>query len=551
MSKLTHFASRLFGVGGKSAPEPSNMASGMTAAELHTVLYGDTNAVSVSEKTAMQASAVYASVGLIGGAVASLPLHIYKRTADGRERYDSDLWWLFNESPSAEWTAASAWQFTMQSILLKGDSFWMIERQGPKVIGLKPFHPDMVQVREIEETDQRYYIFSDDGKQVAKYADDVLHFTGIGFNGERSLTPVKAALGYAAGTAMAAEAYANTFFKGGARPDHAIEVPAEAKVTQEQFDRLKQSWGKQRSLYADQGSTPVLTGGMKVVPLSMNLEDAQLLESRQYGTEEIARIFGVPPHMIGKTDASTSWGSGIEQMSIGFVRYTLRRHLDMIQQEINRKLWPRSRLFFAEFNTDALLEGDSKSQAEYFANALGGPGSQGWMTINEVRKLKNLPPLPDGDQIIISGAAPQQNPAQQQAIAEVQREIRAMSQKPAEPTAVNVHIQTEQITTAMEATMSRTASDISEIAKSTLSQIREDIQNMPIVIPSPTVNVAAPVVHVDVPKPDAAQVHIAPQVINVAPTPVEVHLPARRTDTEIERDKNGNIVRATQVEKDI
>jgi HK97 family phage portal protein len=408
MSFITDLAAKFFsGSGGKTASdEPRNL----TASELHTLISGSAGGISVSEKTAMQASAVYASVGLIGGAVASLPLHIYKRTPDGRERYDSDLWWLFNESPASNWTAASAWQFTMQSILLKGDSFWLIERaQGGKPVGFKPFHPDMVQVRDdLLDNNARTYVFNDDGKIFARYPDDVLHFTGIGFNGKRSLTPVSAALGYAAGTTMAAEAYANTFFKGGARPDHAIEVPAEVKLTAEQRELLKTTWGRQRSAYADQGTTPVLTGGMKVVPLSMNLEDAQLLESRQYGTEEIARIFGVPPHMIGKTDASTSWGSGIEQMSIGFVRYTLRRHLDMIQQEVNRKLWPRSRLFFAEFNTDALLEGDSEAQAEYFTNALGGPGSQGWMTINEVRKLKNMPPLPEGDKIIISGAAPKQ-----------------------------------------------------------------------------------------------------------------------------------------------
>ena len=108
--------------------------------------------------------------------------------------------------------------------------------------------------------------------------------------------------------------------------------------------------------------------------------------------------------MIGKTDSSTSWGSGIEQMSIGFVRYTLRRHLDAIQQEINRKIWPRSLRVFGEFNADALLDGDSKAQAEYFSRALGGPGTQGWMTIDEVRKLKNLPPVPGGDRLIMAGS---------------------------------------------------------------------------------------------------------------------------------------------------
>lgn len=124
--------------------------------------------------------------------------------------------------------------------------------------------------------------------------------------------------------------------------------------------------------------------------------------TRKFEVEEIARIFGVPPHMIA-TEKSTSWGSGIEQMSIGFVRYTLSRYTDPMRQEANRKIWPRSRIYFGEFNKDALLDGDSKTQGEYFGKALGGPGSQGWMTINEVRRLKNLRPIPGGDRLVFAG----------------------------------------------------------------------------------------------------------------------------------------------------
>ena len=136
----------------------------------------------------------------------------------------------------------------------------------------------------------------------------------------------------------------------------------------------------------------------------MTAEDAQLLTTRQFQVEDIARVFGVPPHMIGYTEKTTSWGSGVEQMSIGFVRYTLRRYIDAIQQEINRKVWPRSLRVFGEMSADALMDGDSKAQAEYFAKALGGPGAQGWMTINEVRKLKNLPPIDGGEQVFRAGA---------------------------------------------------------------------------------------------------------------------------------------------------
>src|SRR5688500_16305604 len=115
--------------------------------------------------------------------------------------------------------------------------------------------------------------------------------------------------------------------------------------------------------------------------------------------------------MIGYTEKTSSWGTGVEQMSIGFVRYTLGRYLDSIQQEINRKIWPRSLRMFGEFNRDALLDGDSKAQAEYFAKALGGPGTQGFMAVNEVRRLKNLKPLPDdwANSVQRSGAAEQEN----------------------------------------------------------------------------------------------------------------------------------------------
>ena len=375
------------------------LSSGTRGSSLYNLLTAGSAGV-VSETQAMRVGAVFASVAIVAGAIASMPFHLYKRTeGNDRARYDSDLWWLLNESPDPAWTAASAWHFAIQSILLRGDAYRQIHRASaysPRIIGFEPIHPDTMQVDRIDGRNRyTFWVRTSTGtlEKRIKDQDDILHFPGIGFDGLRSVTPITAALGNAASLALESDRHVTAFFKGGSRADHAIVVPAQVKINQDQLDQYRDSWAEQRQRYTDTGIPPFLTGGMDIKDLSINSKDAQLLETRQQSVEDIARIIGVPPHMIGKTDAATSWGTGIQQMSIGFVRYTLGRHLDNMSQELNRKLWPKSRMFFGEFNRDSLLEGDSKEQAEYFGKAAGGPGTQGWMTVNEIRRLKNLPPI--------------------------------------------------------------------------------------------------------------------------------------------------------------
>lgn len=361
--------------------------------------------VPVNDRTAMAVSAVYASVALIGGAIAALPFHLYKRQAQGRERMDSDLWWLFNEQPWPNWTAASAWSWAAQSIGLRGDGFWRIRRVTPwtnTIEGFEPWHPARVTVRR-EKGRNVYQYVEDDGTVVTIDQDDILHFPGVGFDGLRSITPIRAALGNSAGIAHAADAFAGAFFRNGARPDFALTTDSKLDPTQAQ--QIRAAWADKHQGTFNAHNVAILHSGLKVQQLTMNAEDSQLLGIRRMQVEEVARIFGVPPHMIGYTEKATSWGSGVEQMSIGFVRYTLRRYLDSMAQEINRKVWPKSRLVFGEFLTDALLEGDAKAQAEYLSKALGGPGAQGWMAVNEVRRLKNLPPRPGMDDVQLAGAA--------------------------------------------------------------------------------------------------------------------------------------------------
>lgn len=401
-------ATRQTGKGVQASSVPvSEIKPGTDMFDLLTGGLGPVAGVNVTEQSAMAVSAVYASVGLIGGAVASMPFHMFKRTTAGRERYESDLWWLFNESPFDGWTSATAWHHITQSVLLRGDGFWQIHRASPysnTIIGFEPLLPSLVDKNTRTKPTDPYPVV-DRATGAMRYVDpvDMLHFPGIGFDGLRSLTPIRAALRSAAGIALAADDYAGAFFANGARADFALKAPG--NISKEQAELLRATWAQRHSGARNAHLPAVLAGGLEIQQLTMSAEDAQLLESRKFQVEDVARIFGVPPHMIGHTEKTTSWGSGVEQMSIAFVRYTVGRHLDTIAQEINRKVWPKSRHVYGEFNRDSLLEGDATAQAGYFSKALGGPGAAGWMTANEVRRLKNLPPIDGGDQLVHLSAA--------------------------------------------------------------------------------------------------------------------------------------------------
>lgn len=347
--------------------------------------------VAVTPTSAMRVSAVFACVRIIAGAIASLPWHIYRRTAQGRDRVEGDpLWWLLNEQPTDAWTAASHWHLVAANILLRGDAYTLIDRNAAGLPrALIPLKWADVEVT-TENGRLKYWIGGD--LRIKRDQDDVLHFPGFGFDGEKGMSVIQWAARNAAGTAMAMDEYSGKFFAGGAHPSIVLNAPG--KMSPDQIGNLQRAFAEKYAGVDNAHRLPlVLTEGLKAEPLSITAEDSQLLDARKFQVIDIARAFGVPPHMIGETSASTSWGSGIESMSRGFVTYTLQPHLIPIEQELNRKLFRTSGRFI-EANRDALMEGDSKAQAEYFRAALGGPGTgQGWMTVDDVRKLKNLAPV--------------------------------------------------------------------------------------------------------------------------------------------------------------
>ncbi len=379
------------------------LSTGSRGSELYEVLTNGTSVAgpAVNERTAMSVSAVYACVRLIAGAIASLPLPIYRRTPEGRERAEHNLWWLLNEQPHPTLSAAVFWEYLLSSVLLHGDAFVLILRPTLKsadISGFVPIYPRNVQV--INTGDRLKYAVWGIGKSPDKPQvvdqDDMLHVPGVGFDGLRSLSPIRHAARQAIGLALAAEEHAARFFSHGANPDVVLEYPG--NLNDEQITKMRESWSARYGGLANAHLPVIAAGGLKIHPLSMNAEDAQLMATRQFQVVDIARIYGVPPHMIGETEKTSSWGSGVEHMSIGFVKYTLQPHLTRIEQELNRKCF-RTAKYFCEFNTAGLERGDIKTRYEAFRTALGRAGEPGWMSPNEVRRIDNLPPTPGGDRI--------------------------------------------------------------------------------------------------------------------------------------------------------
>lgn len=377
-------------------------SSGTSGSQLYEWLTGGAASAagpSVTERTAMSIGAVYACVGLIGGAIASMPLPIYKRTPDGRQRVDHDIWWLLNEQPCTCMSAAVMWEYLIWSLLLHGDAFAVIKRvspMSPVIAEIEPVHPLCVTVQEVNE--RLIYTIVDEDEAHVVDQDDMLHIPGLGFNGLRGLSPLRYAARQTFGLALAAEEYSARFFSNGARPDYVITT--ETKMDAEQQKLFRESWMARYAGLKNSHIPALLTGGnADVKSLTLSPEEAQLMATRNFQTVDIARIYGVPPHMIGITEKTTSWGSGIEQMGIAFVKYTLQRHLVKIEQEINRKIFRKSLQFFAEFNTAGLERGDYKARNEGYRIAAGRAGEPGWMTINEIRRLENMPPIAGGDEL--------------------------------------------------------------------------------------------------------------------------------------------------------
>lgn len=350
----------------------------------------------VNALSAMRVSAVAACVQKIAGTISTLRLDVLKQDGENEVRLPrDDLWYKLNEQPTSQFTATSHWENVVTCQLLRGDGYtWIRRALNGNVKELLPLPWQSVTPVRQGDGSVRYYLHIPElGITTWLYASDVLHFPGHGFDGLRSMSVISYGAKAAVGNALAMDEYSGKFFANGAHPSIVIKAPN--KMGDDQKTQLQNAFINKYSGADNFHKIPlVLTEGLDIKEISLSAEDAQLLEARKFQVTDIARAFGVPPHMIGETTGSSAVGAGYEQQARDFVMHTLRLHIKRLEQELNRKLFPRDTGRFVRFDLGDLIEGDSKSQAEYNRAALGGPGTgMGWMTVDEIRKTKGLKPI--------------------------------------------------------------------------------------------------------------------------------------------------------------
>jgi HK97 family phage portal protein len=358
--------------------------------------------ITVSPVSAQRVSAVAACRQKIAGSISTLRLDVLQISGDTEVKLPRDaLWYLLNEQPHSQYTATSHWDNKVSEQLLRGDGFtWIRRRVNGSIAELFPLPWHSVHPWRMPDGSVRYYISLPEwGITTWLDPSDILHFPGSGFDGLRSMSVIAYGAKNAIGNALAMDEYSGRFFQNGAHPS--IVLSTDKTMTDKQKADLREAFAAKYSGINNAHRLPlVLTEGFKASEISLSAEDAQLLEARKFQVVDIARAFGVPPHMIGETTGASAVGAGYEQQARDFVMHTLRLHIKRLEQELNRKLFPRDTGKFVRFDLGDLIEGDSKAQAEYNRAALGGPGTgQGWLTVNEIRKQKGLSPIEGGDQI--------------------------------------------------------------------------------------------------------------------------------------------------------
>ena len=394
------FLSGLF----RSRDAPSNR----TAGSAYSFFFGGSTAGKrVNERSAMQMTAVYSCVRILAEAVAGLPLHLYRYKEDGgkEKAIDHPLYLLLHDEPNPEMSSFVFRETLMTHLLLWGNAYAQIIRNGKgEVIALYPLMPNKMSV-DRDTSGQLYYQYTRSteeaptmkGVTVNLRPSDVLHIPGLGFDGLVGYSPIAMAKN-AIGMAIACEEYGAKFFANGAAPGGVLEHPGTIKDP----GRVRESWQSTFGGSGNANKIAVLEEGMKYTPIGISPEQAQFLETRKFQINEIARIFRVPPHMVGDLEKSSF--SNIEQQSLEFVKYTLEPWLVRWEQSIQRTLFSveEKKQYFTKFNVEGLLRGDYASRMNGYATAR----QNGWMSANDIRELENMDRIPaedGGDLYLING----------------------------------------------------------------------------------------------------------------------------------------------------
>ena len=391
--------SRLF----RSRDKPENWRGSSSA-----FFFGSSNSGKpVNERTAMQTSAVYACVRVLSETLASLPLHVYKYVDNGGKEMQTQhyLYPILHDNPNPEMTSFVFRETLMSHLLIWGNAYAQIIRDGRgRVLAMYPLLPNRMEVDRAPSGALVYtYRLSIDDVQYKQETtltlgpDDVLHIPGLGFDGLVGYSPIAMAKN-AIGMALATEEYGATFFANGANPGGVLEHPGVIKDPQ----KVRDSWNSAYQGGGKAHKVAVLEEGMSYKTIGIPPEQAQFLETRKFQLNEIARIFRVPPHMIGDLDRSSF--SNIEQQGLEFVKYTLDPWVIRWEQVLQKSLVLPSEKnsLFVKFNVDGLLRGDYAKRMSGYALAR----QNGWMSTNDIREMENMNQIPaeeGGDLYLVNG----------------------------------------------------------------------------------------------------------------------------------------------------
>ena len=395
----------------KARDKPQNRTAG---GAFTFFLGGSTSGKVVTERSAMQMTAVYSCVRILSEAVAGLPLHLYRyKDGGGKEKaIDHPLYRLLHDEPNPEMSSFVFRETLMTHLLLWGNAYAQIIRNGKgEIMALYPLMPNKMRV-DRDEHGKLYYEYSHSSDEAGTMKNttvrltpyDVLHIPGLGFDGLVGYSPIAMAKN-AIGMAIACEEYGAKFFANGAAPSGVLEHPGVIKDPQ----KVREAWQSQFGGSANSNKVAVLEEGMKYTPISISPEQAQFLETRKFQINEIARIFRVPPHMVGDLEKSSF--SNIEQQSLEFVKYTLDPWVIRWEQSLSRILFTdeEKKTLFFKFSVEGLLRGDYQSRMNGYATAR----QNGWMSANDIRELENMDKIPaeeGGDLYLINGSMlPMQN----------------------------------------------------------------------------------------------------------------------------------------------
>lgn len=339
----------------------------------------------VNQKSVMQLSTVWACARIIAETISTLPLKVYEKRSDSRVIANQHpIYSILHAQPNKDTTASVFWEAKIVAMLLLGNGLSEKKYIGNRLVALDFLVPARLTINRGLNGKLRY-LYTENGKQREIPENRIFRIPGFTLDGKWGVSVIE----YGSkvfGSALAASEAANSTFEKGLAPTVAFTM--DRVIKEEQRNKFRESM-KKISGALNAGESPLLEAGMDAKTIGIPPKDAQLLESRGFSVEEICRWFRVPPHMVGHTSNSTSWGAGIEQQMIGFLTFTLRPWLTRIEQAINKDLFSAvdQQRFYAEFSIEGLLRADSKTRAEYQAIQV----NNGIKTRDDVRREENLP----------------------------------------------------------------------------------------------------------------------------------------------------------------